>query len=277
LLIDKKNKNRLNAKKYRLNAKKNRLKLVYVLICAYICYTKLNLIKIMKLNCVVIDDSSLQRMIIVKLVNNHPNLQLVGDFSNAIGAKNYMAINSVDLMFLDVEMPVISGFDFIDGLKFKPQIIFITCKAEYALKAFDYNATDYIQKPIAIERFNAAIKRAIDFHMLKRENQEDEGDYIFIKSNLKKLKIYTNKIKWIEAYGDYVKVVTEDDTHLVLSTMKAFEKELSKGKFIRVHKSYIINIEKIDRFNSKFAEIGITKIPLSRNKKEDLVRALTIT
>jgi DNA-binding LytR/AlgR family response regulator len=230
----------------------------------------------MKLNCVVVDDSSIQRMIITKLVNNHPNLHLVGDFSNAIEARSCMTIQNVDLIFLDIEMPVISGFDFLDGLKTKPQIIFITSKAEYAMKAFDYDATDYLQKPISIERFNAAVKRAFDFHSLKKENQEEEGDHIFIKSNLKKLKIFTSKIKWIEAFGDYVKVVTEEDSNLVLSTMKSFEKDLSKDKFIRVHKSYIINIDKVERFNSRFAEIGVTKIPLSRNKKEDLVRALAI-
>ncbi len=230
----------------------------------------------MKLNCVVVDDSSIQRMIIAKLVNNHPNLHLIGDFSNAFEAKNCISVHSVDLIFLDIEMPVISGFDFLDGLKAKSQVIFITSKAEYAMKAFDYNATDYLQKPIALDRFNASVKRALDFHLLKKENQEEDGEHIFIKSNLKKLKIFTAKIKWIEAFGDYVKVVTEDDSNLVLSTMKSFEKDLSKDKFIRVHKSYIINIDKVDRFNSKFAEIGPTKIPLSRTKKENLVRALTI-
>lgn len=230
----------------------------------------------MKLNCVVVDDSSIQRMIIAKLVNNHPNLHLLGDFSNAIEAKNCMTVHSVDLIFLDVEMPVINGFDFLDGLKQKPQIVFITSKAEYALKAFDYDATDYLQKPIALDRFNASVKRALDFHLLKNDNSEEDAEHIFIKSNLKKLKIFTSKIKWIEAFGDYVKVVTEEDSNLVLSTMKSFEKDLSKDKFIRVHKSYIINIEKVERFNSKYAEIGVTKIPLSRNKKEDLVRALSI-
>ena len=231
----------------------------------------------MKLNCVVVDDSSIQRMIIAKLVNNHTNLRLVGDFSNAIEAKSCMSVNTVDLIFLDIEMPVISGFDFLDGLKVQPQIIFITSKAEYAMKAFDYDATDYLQKPIALDRFNASVKRAIELYSLKKENKEEEGEHIFIKSNLKKLKIFTSRIKWIEAFGDYVKVVTEDDSNLVLSTMKSFENELPKEKFIRVHKSYIINIDKVERFNSKFAEIGITKIPLSRNKKEDLAKALSFS
>ncbi len=228
----------------------------------------------MKLNCVVVDDSSIQRIIITKLVTNNQNLNLIGDFSNAIEAKNCMTLNDVDLVFLDVEMPVISGFDFIDGLKTKPQIVFISSKSDYALKAFDYEATDYLQKPIDIERFNTSVKKVLDLHALKRENQEDDGEFIFIKSNLKKLKIFLSKIKWIEAYGDYIKVITEDDLHLVLTTMKAFENELPRNKFVRVHKSYIVSIDKIDRFNSKFAEIGLTKIPLSRNKKEDLTKAL---
>jgi len=113
---------------------------------------------------------------------------------------------------------------------------------------------------------------------LSKENGgEEESPHIFIKSNLKKLKIYISRIKWIEAYGDYVKVITEEDNHLVLSTMKAFENELPKDKFIRVHKSFIVNIDKIEKFNSKFAEIGPHKIPLSRNKKEDLVKAIEST
>ncbi len=228
----------------------------------------------MKLNCVVVDDSAIQRMTVTKLVTNHPNLNLVGDFSNAIETKNCLTNKEVDLIFLDIEMPVINGFDLLDGLKVKPQIIFITSKAEYAVKAFDYDATDYLQKPISPQRFNAAVKRAMDLYLLRKENIDEDSEHIFIKSNLKKLKIFTSKIKWIEAYGDYVKVVTEDENHLVLSTMKSFENDLSKERFIRVHKSFIINIDKVDKFNSKFAEIGVTKIPLSRNKKEDLVKAL---
>ncbi len=228
----------------------------------------------MKLNCVIVDDSSIQRIIIKKLASNNQNLNVIGDFSNAIEAKSCITLNDVDLIFLDVEMPVISGFDFIDGLKTKPQIVFISSKSDYALKAFDYEASDYLQKPIETERFNIAVKKVLDLHELRKDNQEDDGEFIFIKSNLKKLKIFLNKIKWVEACGDYIKVITEDSASLVLSTMKAFENELPKNKFVRVHKSYIVNIDKIDRFNSKFAEIGPTKIPLSRNKKEDLTKAL---
>ncbi len=228
----------------------------------------------MKINCIVVDDSSIQRLTITKLVTENPNLSLVGEFSNAIEAKNCITNKNVDLVFLDIEMPVINGFDLLDGLKAKPQVIFITSKTEYAVKAFDYAATDYLHKPITRERFNVAVKKAMNFVLLGKENSDEESPFIFIKSNLKKLKIYISRIKWIEAYGDYVKVITDEDNHLVLSTMKAFENELPKDKFIRVHKSFIVNIDKIDKFNSKFAEIGSNKIPLSRNKKEDLVKAI---
>jgi DNA-binding LytR/AlgR family response regulator len=228
----------------------------------------------MKLNCIVVDDSAVQRITITKLVNESTLLNLIGEFANALEAKNCINNNTLDLIFLDVEMPLISGFDLLDGLKTKPQIIFITSKADYALKAFDYEATDFLQKPISKERFLKAVKKATELHALRYDITQEQGESIVIKSNLKKLKIYLSKIKWIEAYGDYIKVVTDDETHLVLSTMKGFEKELPEGKFIRVHKSFIINLSRVEKFNNKFIEIGTTKIPLSRNKKEEIIKAI---
>lgn len=231
----------------------------------------------MKLNCIIVEDSTLQRMIIAKLVQNHPNLNLIGDFSNAIDARNCLTVYNVDVIFLDVEMPVINGFDFLDKLQNKPQVIFITSKMEYAIKAFDYEATDCIQKPVTAERFNTAVRKASEQFMLRQDIKEEKNSYIFIKSNLKKFKLYTDKIKWVEAFGDYIKVFTNEESYLVLSTMKAFENDLPKEKFVRVHKSFIVNIDKIERFNSKYAEIGKTKIPLSRNKKENLMNALALS
>jgi two-component system LytT family response regulator len=227
----------------------------------------------MKLSCVIVEDSSIQRMIVSKLASKHQNLRLVGEFSNAVETKNFLSYNTVDLVFLDVEMPVLNGFEFLDTLKVKPQVIFISSKAEYAVKAFDYEATDYIQKPISTSRFDDSVKRALNKQQFS-ESVFENGEPIFIKSNLKKLKIFTSHIKYIAAYGDYIKVVTDVDTHLVLSTMKSFKNDLPQNKFIRVHKSFIINLDKIDKFNSKFIEIGPTKIPLSRTKKQELQKAL---
>ncbi|MEZ4787715.1 MAG: LytTR family DNA-binding domain-containing protein [Flavobacterium haoranii] len=229
----------------------------------------------MKLNCIVVDDSAIQRMTITKLVNESPNLHLVGDYANALEAKNCINHHEVDLIFLDIEMPLINGFDLLDGMKVKPQIIFITSKADYAVKAFDYEATDFLQKPISKERFLKAVKKTLELHQLRNDSSEDLGEAIIIKSNLKKLKIYTSKIKWVEAFGDYIKIITDDENHLVLSTMKSFESELPQGKFVRVHKSYIVNVERVEKFNSKFAEIGNTKIPISRNKKDVISEAIS--
>ncbi|WP_297333012.1 LytTR family DNA-binding domain-containing protein [Flavobacterium sp.] len=229
----------------------------------------------MKLNCVVVDDSTIHRITIAKLVNEHPDLNLIGDFSNASETRACILHKDVDLLFLDIEMPVQTGFDLLDGLKARPQIIFVSAKSDYALKAFDYAAIDYLHKPVTKDRFNKAVQKAIELHQMRKEVPEEEGEFIFVKSNLKNLKIYISRIKWIEAFGDYIKIITDEGSHLVLSTMKSFEAELPSDTFLRVHKSYIINIERVERFNSKFAEIGTTQIPLSRNKKEDLAKAIS--
>jgi len=228
----------------------------------------------MNLRCVVVDDSSIQRMSIVKLVKEHPALTLIAEYSSAVDTKKGLNDTEVDLIFLDIEMPIINGFELLDVLKNKPQIIFVTGKTEYAFKAFDYDATDYLQKPITQERFNLAVEKALEYHRLKFENNAAEEEYIFIKSNLKKRKIFVNNIQWIEALGDYIKLVTNEESYVILSTMKAFEKEVEEYSFLRIHKSYIVNLKKIKRFNSKFVEINTENIPLSRNKKKLLIEAL---
>ena len=228
----------------------------------------------MTLNCVVVDDSAIQRLSIVKLIEGHPSLNLIAEYSSALETKNGLNTHKVDLIFLDIEMPVLNGFELLDVLNNKPQIIFVTGKTEYAFKAFNYDATDYLQKPITKERFNQAVEKALEQQKLKMDFNEADGEHIFVKSNLKKCKVYIKDIKWIEALGDYVKVVTEENSLVVLSTMKSFEKELPEGKFLRIHKSYIVNLDKIDRFNSKNVEVGAYEIPLSRNKKTQLVDAL---
>jgi two-component system LytT family response regulator len=226
------------------------------------------------LNCIIVDDSKIQRLSIVRLVENHTSLNLIAEFNSALECRDALKTYSVDLIFLDIEMPVLNGFELLDVLNNKPQIIFVTGKTEYAFKAFNYDATDYLQKPITRERFNTAVDKAVEHHKLKLDFNEAEGEHIFVKSNLKKRKVYIKDIKWIEALGDYVKLVTEETSLVVLSTMKAFESELPEGKFLRIHKSYIVNLDKIDRFNSKNVEVGAYEIPLSRNKKTQLVEAL---
>jgi two-component system LytT family response regulator len=230
----------------------------------------------MVLNCIVVDDSAIQRLSIVKLIKNHPNLNLVAEYSNALETKKGLSAHQVDLIFLDIEMPDLTGFELVDILDYKPQIIVVTGKTEYAFKAFSYDATDYLHKPITKERFNSAINKALDHHKLKLGDYDIDGEHMMIKSEHKKHKVYINDIKWVQALGDYIKLVTEYDSFVILSTMKDFEKELPEDKFLRIHKSYIVNLDKIERFSSKAVEIGKSKIPLSRNQKTQLVDALKL-
>ena len=229
------------------------------------------------LKCAVVDDSTLQRLSIVKLIQNHPSLTLVAQYTNAVEAKAGLLANEIDLAFLDIEMPVLSGFDLLDDLTHKPQIIFVTGKTKYAFKAFDYDAVDYLRKPIAKDRFLNAVHKAIVNHKLKNEEGFDDEDFIFVKSNLKKQKVFLSELRYIEALGDYVKMVTEHDSLVVLSTMKAFENLLPEGRFLRIHKSYIVNVEKVERYNSKQIELDNQQLPLSRNRKADLIEALAAT
>ena len=229
----------------------------------------------MQLKCIVVDDSAIQRLAITKLVEDHPALELVAQYSSALETKKGLNTHKVDLIFLDIEMPILNGFQLLDVLNNSPEIIFVTGKTEHAFKAFNYDAVAYLKKPLNAGLFNTAVEKAIAQVKLKQNYTEPDEDYIFVKSNLKKRKVYVNDIKWVEALGDYVKVVTKDQSHVVLSTMKAFEKELPEGRFLRIHKSYIVSLEKIDRFNSKNVEVGTVEIPLSRNKKSTLIEALS--
>ncbi|HET8885082.1 MAG TPA: LytTR family DNA-binding domain-containing protein [Salinimicrobium sp.] len=230
------------------------------------------------MKCAVVDDSSLQRLSLVKMIKDHPSLRLVAEFNNAIETKNGLLDLEIDLIFLDIEMPVLSGFDLLDDLPNKPQIIFVTAKTKYAFKAFDYDAVDYLHKPISKERFLSAVTKSLNLYKLKTEGvpAEDEN-FIFVKSNLKKRKVFLKKLKYIEALGDYVKFVTETDNFIVLATMKSFESQLPSDKFLRIHKSYIVNLEKVERYTSRFIEIDKQQLPLSRQKKKNLVEALAAT
>jgi DNA-binding LytR/AlgR family response regulator len=226
-----------------------------------------------KLKCVIVEDSDIQRMTLERLINSHPDLVLVTSFRNAIEAKNGINNRMVDLIFLDIEMPLISGFELLETLNYKPQVIVVAGKPEHALKAFEYDVTDFLQKPILLTRFDLAIKRA----MLKYEQihlNDDSDNQIFIKSKMSQKRINISEIKWIEAKGDYVQVVTLDSNIMILSSLKNFHLQLPSQTFVRIHKSYVVNIERINSFNSKVVTIGNKTFPVSRAKKNDLTEAL---
>ena len=225
------------------------------------------------LKTIVIDDSKLQRTAIAELVRKHKNLELKADYKNGIEARIAMKENPVDLVFLDIEMPIISGFDFIESLLERPQIILVTGKADYAMQAFDYDVTDYLLKPITTERFNTSVKKALANCADARTEQADDY-HIVVNSKLKKVKISVNDIRWVEGVGDYIKIVTEKEKILVLMTMKGLLESLPKEKFMRIHKSYIVNLEKVENFTGAEVEVSGHRLPLSRHKKTLLEEAL---
>ncbi|WP_026809929.1 LytR/AlgR family response regulator transcription factor [Arenibacter latericius] len=227
----------------------------------------------MKLRSVIVDDWSMLRMAVANLVNDHPNLALVPEYGNAIVARKGIANNGIDLVFLDIEMPIINGFDLLESMDDRPQIILITGIADYALKAFDYDVTDYLHKPLTTGRFNVSIERAITkYEQINNVNQDEE--HIFVKSNKRKQIVFLDDIKWIEALGDYIKFVTDEANIVTLSTMKSIIQQLPENKFLRIHKSFIVNLEKIEKFNSRNVEVAGRQIPLSRNKKTELAEAV---
>src|SRR5690606_33650121 len=133
----------------------------------------------MTLNCVVVDDSAIQRLSIVKLIENHPSLNLIAEYNSALETKNELNTHKVDFIFLAIEMPVLYGFELLDVLNNKPQSLLVTGKTEYAFKAFNYDATDYPHKPITRERFNTAVDKAVEQHKLKLDFNETDGEHIF--------------------------------------------------------------------------------------------------
>lgn len=224
----------------------------------------------MTLTCIVVDDSFVQKLSIKKMVEQNSNLLLTGDYNNVMDAKKHLRRENVDLIFLDIEMPILSGFDLLDSLEELPQIIFVTGKIEYAFKAFNYDATDYLQKPVSSEKFNRAVSRAIEVKKLRDQKSNTlSDDFIFIKSNSKNIKLFLYEIKYLEAMGDYVKVVSDFNSYMVLSTMRNFENELP-DVFMRVHKSFIVNMSRVESYDSKNVLVGGISIPISRNKKQDI-------
>ncbi|MCP4974745.1 MAG: response regulator transcription factor [Maribacter sp.] len=226
------------------------------------------------LNTIIIEDSETQRTIITKLVKEHPNLNLIADYRNGILALNSIRENQVDLILLDIELPMVSGFEFLESLEKPPLIILISEKADYALKAFDYDITDYLHKPIERTRFYTAIDRALSKQInLTRINDKEE--FVYVTVNLQKKKVFLNSIKWIQAFGDYIKLVTTEGNFLVLSTMKAFLNRMPENQFVRVHKSFIVNVNKVDNWSANKVEIDGTKLPMSRSRKDELEKILT--
>lgn len=220
------------------------------------------------LKCIIVDDDPVQRETIKNCVSKINNLDLLGSYPNAIEARMAMEKRKVDLIFLDIEMPEMSGLEFLDTFKEVPQVIMITSNKEYAFKAFEYDVTDYLAKPVDFDRFSSAVQRARYYEEnLKRKSKENN---IFIKSDGVLVKLSAHEVSFIEAMGDYIKVHTPSKRHIVHSTMKAFVAKLPDD-FIRIHKSYIVNLHQIDKVEENTVYMNGLELPVSRNNRKTLM------
>lgn len=247
----------------------------------------------MKVKCMIVDDEPLAHKVLEKYISQVQKLELVTNCKNAMEAINYLHSNSVDLIFPDINMPDLSGIDFLKTLEHKPQVIFTTAYSEFALESYEYGVTDYLLKPIKFDRFLKAVNRAIETISKDKEqpanskeasksNVEKEGvleetnEYAFFKQDSSVYKVKYSDILYVEAFGNYLKVFTKDKKIVARKTMTEFEEELSYENIVRVHKSYFVNILKIDKIELNQIHIGEKQISIGTIYKSELLKKLNL-
>ena len=235
------------------------------------------------MNCIIIDDETTARAIISQLCTNIPALNVLEEFANAMQAIKYLNQNEVDLIFLDIHMPDFTGFDFIDTLKNPPKIILTTSDPNFAIQAFGYDCiVDYLVKPIMPERFSKAIDKAlaattvVPVERVSNKVETTSGNDLYINIDRRLIKIDIPSIYLVEAKGDYIQVKTDTKNYTVHSTLKKIEDKLPDSLFLKIHRSYIINIHKIIDIEDNSVLIKKDIIPVSRSKRPELMKSLNL-
>jgi DNA-binding LytR/AlgR family response regulator len=232
------------------------------------------------MNCIIIDDDKLSRRVIEEFIHKTDFLTHVASYENGVDAINaFKSDRTIHLIFLDIEMPEMSGIEFLNTLKNPPQIIIVSSKERYALEAFEYDVTDYLLKPVVYGRFFKAVDKA--YTRYSKEHFVPEGkNEIFIKKNSALIRLKYDEILWVEALENYVIVNTFDDKFTIHFTMKAIEKKLPTSKFTRVHRSYIVNTSSINVIEDNNIVIpvegGSKTIPIGKSYKDNLMNDLNL-
>lgn len=230
----------------------------------------------MIINCVIIDDEPLARKGLKEYVSDIDFLNLIGEFDSPLKAAEIIKNGNVQLLFLDIQMPKITGIDFFKTLQNAPPVIFTTAYPQYALEGFEVNALDYLVKPISFERFFKAALNAREYYEVREKNNTEAatGDYFFIKANNKLVKIMYENVLFIEALQNYVTIYTTDKKYMTYLTFKSVADYLPQEKFIKVHKSYIVAVSKVDSIEGNDIRVGDRHIPISRNLKEEVLEKM---
>ena len=222
------------------------------------------------MNCIIVDDDSTAKLIVAELCSKYENINILADFSNAIDAIKFVNVNEVDLVFLDIHMPSFSGFDFIQTLKNPPKIILTTSDRNFALEAFEYQSVvDYLVKPIELDRFQKAIDKLDNFMpnsvSPSPQNESNQKKELYVNVDRRFVKINLSDINVVEAKGDYIRIKMDDKNHIVHSTLKKIEEKLPDDIFLKVHRSFIINLSKIVDIEDNSVLINQDVIPVSRS------------
>ncbi len=231
------------------------------------------------LRCLVVDDDHLSRAIIASFVERHDGLDLTATAENAVDAANQLQASDFDVLFLDVEMPDMSGLDLLRSLSERPQVILVTVKEDYAVEAFAVEVTDYLVKPVRYARFLQAVgrvQRRIESASASTPSSDAPlaDDYVFIKVDGRLVKLDLTAVRWIEAQGDYVKIQTDQKAYVVHNTMKHLESSLPAQAFARVHRSYIVRLDRIMDIEDTSIVVEGKVIPIGRSYRDDLLDRL---
>lgn len=227
----------------------------------------------MQLNCLIVDDEPVARKGLEEYVREVEFLNLVGQCENALKATALLSQHSVDLLFLDIQMPKLTGIDFLKTLKTPPLVIFTTAYSEYALEGYALDVVDYLMKPITFERFLKAAQKAYDLHCLRNSPGNDKvgEDHFFVKCDSKFEKIYFSEVTFVEGLQNYAVIHTITRKLITYITMTSLEHQLPKEQFMKVHKSYIVSVPQVKAIEGNEILIGQARIPISRNLKDEVV------
>jgi len=229
----------------------------------------------MKPDCVIIEDLKVAADYLKKCCDKSGRVNVLEIFPDVPSALAFLNKNTVDLLFLDVEMPGATGFDLLDNIAYRPKVILTTSKPEYAYNAFEYHVADFLKKPFTYHRFLEALDK-IQPPADASPSAGNSVNHIFIKSDGKLVRLNNEDILFIESMGDYVKFVTPQKKYVSYNSIKNLEEKVNKEYFMRVHRSYIINLHKIDDIRENDLYINGTEIPISKNLKADVLKRLTI-
>lgn len=231
-----------------------------------------------KLKCIVVDDEPLAQEVLERYLQNIREIEVITTCSNALEAFEVLNNEAIDLMFLDISMPVISGLDFLRSLHKAPAVIITTAHPDYALQGYDLDVVDYLVKPVSMERFMKAVNKAIErVRVPLPVARVAKPDYMFVKSDQKLIRINFADIHYIEGMKDYVKIFTNEKMIVTLHTMKFFEANLPSDQFIRIHKSYIANSSSIKSISGNELELHQSRLPIGSSYKENLMKMIHST